>query len=232
MYPGAVLHARNGQQTLKVMQDVAQLGKYDILQLLDMVLSLMDRISGITAALAGSSDASTATEASINARQSNDRIGAEMAVSDEAWCEVGNKTYNLIQQYQSDEVSAKLSGGRSVEFAPEQLVDMMITPRSASSERVLKDLERQDMQALWEISKETMTDPASQMPSMDLVGNLKRLVESFGGDPRTVRPPATPQLPAVPELAPDMLDEAGVPVDPVTMQPLAQPEQGAPANAA
>lgn len=195
VYPNAVLAARNGKQTLSVMQDVAQLAKYDVLQLLEMVLGLMDRISGITAALAGVSDASTATEASINVRQGKGRIGYEMAVSDESWCEVGRKTYCLIQQYQSDEVAGRLSSGRVVKFRPEQLVDMMITPKSASSERALKDLERQDTQTLWEIAKETMVDPASQMPGIDHTDIFRRLIEAFGGDPRMVQPPRPPAPP-------------------------------------
>jgi hypothetical protein len=192
IYPNAVLHARNGQQTLKVMQDVAQLAKYDIVGLLEMVLGLMDRISGITAALAGVSDANTATEASINVRQGKGRVGGEMAVSDEAWCEVGRKTYCLIQQYQSDEVAAQLSGGRSVEFKPEQLVDMMVVPRRASSERALKDLERQDTMALWEVAKETIIDPASQMPSVDHTAVFRKMFEAYGGDRRQIQPPAPP----------------------------------------
>ena len=227
VYPNAVLHARNGQQTLKVMQDVAQLAKYDVVNLLDMTLGLMDRISGITAALAGVSDATTATEASINVRQGKGRIGFEMLVSDEAWCEVARKTYCLIQQFESDSVKARLSKGREVAYEPEQLVDMMIVPRSASSERSLKDLERQDAQTLWEVTKETMQDPVSQMPTVDYMKVYRRFYEAFGGDPREVQPPVPPPEPvdeAQSEAGlPEMLDENGVPLDPTTLEPLAGP---------
>lgn len=227
VYPNAVLHARNGQQTLKVMQDVAQLSNYNVMQLLEMVLGLMDRISGITAALAGVSDASTATEASINVRQGKGRVGAEMAVSDRAWCRVGQKTYCLIQQFQSDEVTARLSGGRKVEYKPEQLVDMMIVPKSASTERALKDLERQDAQTLWEIVRETIVDPATQMPKIDQVKVLAKLVEAFGGDPRSVTEPDPPVAPPVPEpvAAPmgAIMDAEGNPVDPNLLAELGDP---------
>jgi hypothetical protein len=220
VHPNAVLHARNGQQTLKVMQDVAQLSNYNVMQLLDMVLALMDRISGITAALAGVSDAATATEASINVRQGKGRIGAEMAVSDRAWCRVAQKTYCLIQQFESKEVMARLSSGREVQYAPEQLVDMMIVPRSASSERALKDLERQDAQTMWEIAKETLVDPVAQMPTLDVMDAAKRLVEAFGGDPRSVKPPMPPmaQLPPADGSMPaGAVDAEGNPIDPAVL---------------
>lgn len=225
VYPDAVLHARQGQATLKVMQDVAQLSKYDVMNLLAMVLDLMDRISGITAALAGVSDAATATEASINVRQGKGRIGYEMTVSDEQWCEVARKTYCLIQQLQSKDVAARLTSGRRVEYKPEQLVDMMIVPKSASSERSLKDLERQDAQSMWQIALETMTDPPSQMPVLDYVDLAKRLVEAHGGDPRSVQPPAPPALPpsgpmGAPEQGgglPEYLDASGTPLDPASL---------------
>lgn len=216
VYPNAVLHARNGQQTLKVMQDVANLSPYNVVQLMEMVLGLMDRISGITAALAGVSEAQTATEASINVRQGKGRIGAEMSVSDEAWCNVASKTYCLIQQFQSDEVSAQLSDGTRVNYTPEQLVDMKIFPRSAASERALKDLERQDKQTLWEMVKETMIDPATQMPNVPYEKYFGDVIEAFGGDRRDVNSPA----PAIPQQGvPSVLDEAGNPVDPSMIAP-------------
>ena len=228
LYPGCTLTARNGQQTLKVMQDVAQLSNYNVMQLLEMVLGLMDRISGITAALAGVSDASTATEASINVRQGKGRVGAEMAVSDRAWCRVAQKTYCLIQQFQSKEVSSRLSSGRKVEYKPEQLVDMMIVPKSASTERALKDLERQDAQTLWEIAKESIVDPATQMPQFPLTDAAKKLYESFGGDPRLVmepKPPVAPPAPPDPVAAPmgAMMDAEGNPVDPALLAELGDP---------
>lgn len=225
VYPNAVLHARNGQQTLKVMQDVAQLAKYDVTGLLDMVLGLMDRISGITAALAGVSDASTATEASINVRQGKGRVGAEMAVADEAWCEVARKSYCLIQQYQSEGVTSKLSSGRDVSFEPEQLVDMMIQPRRASSERALKDLERQDAMSLWELAQGTIIDPASQMPSVDHTEVFRKLYEAFGGDRRSVGPPAPPPM-ALPAGGDEpIIGENGEELDYASIEAMAAPDQ-------
>ena len=140
-----------------------------------------------------------------------------MKVSDRAWCRVAAKTYCLIQQFQSEQVSAQLSSGRAVAYEPEQLVDMMIVPKSASMERSLKDLERQDAQTLWEIAKEMMVDPAAQMPSVDHLKIAQRLLEAFGADPRMVQPPMPPmpQLPPADGSAPQGLTDAeGNPIDP------------------
>jgi hypothetical protein len=67
---------------------------------------------------------------------------------------------------------------------------MMIVPRRSSAERSLKDLERQDKTALWEVAKETIVDPATQMPQIDHTAIFKDLVEAYGGDRRMVTPPA------------------------------------------
>lgn len=206
--PRAKIPARNGESTVKVLQDVANLNKYDIVSLMGALRELMERITGMNSAIAGVSSANTATEAAINVRQGKGRSSSMMSVADECWAQLAQKQYSLIQQFASEEVRALLSNGESVEFAPEQLADMFITPKPASSERTLKDLERQDAQAAWDAVLAAVTDPAGQLPMVDPSSVLRRLLEAFGVDPDAViiGPPgvlqqgggAAPSVPALP----------------------------------
>jgi hypothetical protein len=184
--PRAKIPARNGESTVKVLQDVASLDKYNVVNLMGALRELMERITGMNSAIAGVSSASTATEAAINVRQGKGRSSAMMSVADECWAQLAQKQYALVQQFASEDVRGLLSNGASVEFVPEQLVDMFITPKPASSERTLKDLERQDAQAAWDAVLAAVTDPASQLPKVDPSSVLRRLLEAFGIDADSV----------------------------------------------
>ncbi len=216
--PDAKIPARNAASTVKVLQDVAQLDKYNPMMLMDKMRELMERITGMNSSIAGASQASTATQAAIDVRQAKGRSGSMMSVSDECWSQVAEKAYSTIQQYASDEVMALLSDGREVRFTPEQLTDMFISPKAASSERNLKDLERQDSQSAWEAVSAALYDPATQLPQIDPTAALTRLLEAFGVDPREVivGPPSGP-VQAMPDPMaaggmPTVLDEDGNPL--------------------
>lgn len=229
--PHAKIPARNGESTVKIMQDIAGLDKYNISQLIDNVRGIMERITGMNSAMAGASQASTATEAAINVRQGKNRSGAMMNVSDECWSQVAEKCYAMVQEFASEDIKAMLSDGTGVEFSPNDLVDMFITPGAAGSERNLKDLERQDAQSAWGAVTAALTDPATQMPRVDPTPVLARLLVAFNIDPHSVikGPPSGP-VQAMPDPAaaggqPTLLDASGnpMPVD-TTGQPMAAPD--------
>lgn len=206
VYPGAVIPARNGESTVKVLQDVANLDKYNVAQLVETLRATMERITGMNSAIAGVSLADTATEAAINVRQGKGRVNAMLAVSDECWAQVATRTYGAIQKFATDGVVARLSSGQTVSFMPDDLVDMMISPKPASAERSLVDLERQDAQAALNalLGLVNPADP-SGIPRVNLEPVVRRLVDAFKLPPETVvsgvspgsLPPAGPAAPPV-----------------------------------
>jgi len=221
IYPGAVLPTTNGEQTLKIMQDVAQLSKYDAFGFLSFLRELGEKITGMNSALSGNSEAATATQAAIDVRQGKGRVGYSMLTADDSWARVAAKSYALIQNFMSEEIEAVLTDGRSVSLRPDMLSDMMITPRPESSERSLKDLERQDSLGLLESSMGLVTDP-TQLPQVNMRPIYERFFKAFNIEPDQVLPPA-PNLGGLVEQAAnlipqsggeaDVLDEQGNPVD-------------------
>lgn len=196
IYPGCTIPARNGEATVKVLQDLASLDKYNVAQLCENLRSIMERLTGMNSAIAGVSMADTATEAAINVRQGKGRVGAELTVADDAWAQVAKLSYWRIQEFCSEEIDAVLSGGSAVRFAPEHLVDMMIVPKSAASERSLADLERQDAQNVLTTLQGLVSDP-SQLPRVDLTEVVRRVCEAFRLPTDIVQPPLPmPQMAA------------------------------------
>lgn len=227
IHPDAVLPKGPAGSPTEIVQDVANLDKYNIVQLIEYLRALMERITGMNSQIAGVSEASTATEAAINIRQGKGRVGSELSVSDECWASFASKAYLIIQRNASQEVVAQLSNGEQVAFDPDDLTDMMITPKAAASERALKDLQRQDMQSVWMMILEAMNGPVAQILDLDPKAAFESLLESFGmPSDKIIRgymqtPPMQPGAPpaeAPPAEGPPpmYLDESGQPVDPLS----------------
>jgi hypothetical protein len=170
LYPDMVLPARNGEQTVKILQDVANLGSYGMQQLLELQRDNMERSSGMNAAMAGMSNANSATESSSNLSQSKTRVRLEIAVSESDWGRVMRKFFSRIQQYCDREDLLDITGGIDV-------TDPGIVTRFSSKmqgERALRELRMNALQTIWE-----SIVPVIQPGSIEFAQLEKLLQEMF-----------------------------------------------------
>ena len=234
IFPGARIPSRNGEQTVKVIQDIASLDKYSPRQLLEMIRDLMERTTGINAAIAGLSSSGSATEAAGNLRQSKGRIAGEIATSDEDWGRVVEMVYQLIQQFADVATVQHLIGSEQVvdpqtgvpmlplgEMTPAAIQGQFMFVSRLSTERAMKELRMQNLQSLWEALMPQMRPGSVPIDGTELV---KEMCEVFDLNPEQVirepqyqdpsmappeqAPPVEPPPPAEPPPPPPVMDPA------------------------
>jgi hypothetical protein len=154
LYPGCTLHARNGKQTLQIMQDLANLNYQGMQTLLQFVRDHIERVTGMNATVAGLANSSSATEASTNLEQAKGRIRLEIDTMDRDWSRVMRKVVRNIQQYADDEIVGRIT---TVEGQPP--VDIFRTPEELQgqyrirvrmqSERALLEKKINNLTTLW-----------------------------------------------------------------------------------
>lgn len=144
----------------------------------------MKQITGVTDEIAGMSGAGTATQAAINQRQAKGRIGVMLRSMDQAFARCADMYLQLNQQFMDFSRPIRVLGSRGGSewrhIAPSEIAGLWDVRAKNSSERVVKELRRQNLiEAIGALS------PSAGIPNPDgTVVNLsplqEELVESFG----------------------------------------------------
>lgn len=149
IYPDAQIPARNGEQTVKILQDVANLSPYNMQALITMTRDLIERQTGMNSSVAGNAASRSATEASSNLAQSKGRIEFEMVVSDDDWSLVIGKRWSLIKQFADRPILAKLANGKPINFAPNDLMGNFEFSSTLGGKRALRDQQLNTLMTFW-----------------------------------------------------------------------------------
>ena len=145
--------------------------------------SQMEYVTGITREMAGQSQADTATQAALNQRQSKGRVGIMLRSIDAAFASCAEMMLQLNQQYLDLSKPVRLLGPRGNEWRhirPAEIAGMWDVRPKNSSERVVKELQRQN---LMEILGTLMpiasgyTTPTGKV--LDLTPIISDLADSF-----------------------------------------------------
>lgn len=186
LYPGCTLHARNGKQTLQIMQDLANLNYQGMQTLLQFVRDHIERVTGMNATVAGLANSSSATEASTNLEQAKGRIRLEIDTMDRDWSRVMRKVVRNIQQYADDDIIGRITmveGQPPVDIfrTPEELQGQFRIRIKMQSERALLEKKINNLTTLW-----NSIQPQLQPGTVDIVEPARRifmdLAETMGID--------------------------------------------------
>lgn len=143
----------------------------------------LEYTTGITREMAGASDAATATQAALNQRQSKGRVGVMLRCIDVAFARCAEMILQLNQQFLDLSRPVKLLGPRGSEWRhirPVEIAGMWDVRPKNSSERVVKELQRQNlMEALGTLMPiaNGYTTPTGKV--IDLTPLIEDLAESF-----------------------------------------------------
>lgn len=151
------------------------------------IASLQDRIefvTGITKAISGMMDTSTATEASINQRQAKGRIGAKLSTLNVAFSRVAELFLQLNQQFLSPFKAVRIMGGSGVEWKyvdPVSIAGLWDVRAKNSSELAIVEIKRQNsieaMNALMPLAGGDFVTPSGKVVNIEPA--IKDLAESF-----------------------------------------------------
>jgi hypothetical protein len=142
--PGARGFTSNPKNNISVA-DIGQANAYASGQEVDRMRAEMERVSGINASVAGSSNEGTATEAAMNLRQGKSRIALKMACIDRAFARAAEQFIALDQQFiDADRVLRIVGEGAEWETVSAQDIAgaFDVRPRN-STERTMKELARE-----------------------------------------------------------------------------------------
>lgn len=177
LYPGASIPTRNGEQTVKVLQDVANLAPYGMEHLLQSTRDLIERTTGMNSTVAGMGGASSATEASSNLNQSKNRIQFMIDTSDDDWSRVMLMSFQLVQQFADQQVVAKLTNGLPVNFGPDDLVGQFEFQSTLGSDRALRSQRMNDLSTLWNSLVPVITPGSIEFDNLSQL--LEEMFETF-----------------------------------------------------
>ncbi len=149
IYPGALLPARNGEQTVKILTDIASLDISGMQGLVGMQRDTMERSSGMNSVVAGLSSSGSATESTNDLNQAKGRVRLSIAVSDDDLSRIVKMAFQLVQQNADRKVISKLTNGKTVDFSPDELVGQFDFATRLTSERVMKDQRLNSLMTLW-----------------------------------------------------------------------------------
>jgi hypothetical protein len=171
LYPGNTITARNGKQTVQVVQDMANLNYAGAQAILGYVLQHMDGVTGMNDAIAGLSNSSNATEADLNMTAAKGRIRLGIDVMDDDWSRVMTKVLQLVQQYGDQRVIGKLTNGVEIDVDPQEIVGQFKMTVALASERALRDQRMNSLQT----AINTIT-PLVQPGTLELEETMQGLV--------------------------------------------------------
>lgn len=177
-----------GQQTSKDIVDpirMTGIDPYVSESAIGGVRAQMEYISGITREMAGQSDAGTATQAALNQRQAKGRVGVMLRSIDDSFARIAEMMLQLCQQFLNLSQPVKIMGEKGSEWrhiAPREIAGLWDVRPKSSSERVVKELHRQNlmegMNAL--LPAAGIATPAGR--AIDITPFVEELAESFGMD--------------------------------------------------
>ncbi len=182
-YPGQVYPSRSPKDAVVPLRS-SVVDPFTAQQSIIGVRNTVKEITGITDELAGSSKADTATEAALNQRQSKGRIGQTLKFVDAAWSRIAQMMLRLDQQYLDLSVPIRIMGGPNDadwrHISPKEIGGQWDVRPRASSERVVKELHRQNiMEAMNALGPHVgATTPAGM--TIDITPFAQELAESFG----------------------------------------------------
>lgn len=138
LWPGGTITARNGKQTLQVVQDMANLNYAGAQAILGYCLQHMDGVTGMNDALAGLQNSSNATEADLNMTAAKGRIRLGIDVMDDDWGRVMTKVLQLVQQFGDERVVGQI-GATPIDVDPREILGQFKMSVSLTSERALRE---------------------------------------------------------------------------------------------
>jgi hypothetical protein len=205
IHPGANIPASPAAKQFQVLDSIASIDTFGVEKLIDRLMQMMERVTGLNSAVLGVADDPTATQSAIRLRQGKGRVGSQLKTVDGAWADVAWLKYKILQQYLDERVVGLAIGGRRIEFGPEELqYDFMIEPTPAS-ERATKDLLRQDLTTVL-TTLFPVADPA-QMASINWPELLKKYLKAYAIDPRNI----VGDPPPPPPMDPMMMEQGAAP---------------------
>lgn len=144
MRPGARLFTSNPTGAFKPI-DIGQANAYASGAEGDRLRGLMELVTGINAAVSGTSNEGTATEAAMNLRQSKSRIALKVANVDSSFARAAEQFIQLDQQFVDDDRVFRIVGDSAEwgEATPDDIAGAFdVRPRN-SSDRTVKELARE-----------------------------------------------------------------------------------------
>lgn len=148
LMPGQVYPVQGNAKDAVVPLRVTGAEPYVSEQAITGVRDLLKQTTGITDEMAGVSQANTATEAAINQRQAKGRVGIMLRSMDAAFARCAEMILQLNQQFLDFSKPVRVMGQKGAEWkhiAPQQIAGMWDVRPKNSSERVVKELHRQNL---------------------------------------------------------------------------------------
>lgn len=187
--PGARLKAKDPNNSFRIIE-TAGVDRYTSEQAIRELRERLKFISGITDEIAGVSQSETATEAALNQRQSKGRIGIMLRVIDRAFAECAEMIVQLNQQYLDLSQAVRIMGPMGEpewrHIAPREIAGMWhVRPRN-SSERVVKELYRQNNLELFAAIQPMIGAVTPDGKTINHGPIARKIVESFDYHPDEV----------------------------------------------
>lgn len=212
--PGARLFTSNPAGAFKALE-IGQANAYASGGEVDRLRGWMELITGINAAVSGTSNEGTATEAAMNLRQSKSRIALKVATVDAAFARAAEQFIQLDQQFIDDERVFRIVGETTdwAEVSPDDIAGAFdVRPRN-SADRTVKELAREQSLNLLNVLAQFVPYGLNIWPLIDKAAVAHDLSpEELKGQPAMPgmpmgAPPAmgggTPQAAAPPMVGPD-----------------------------
>ncbi len=188
--PDANIPTRNGEQTVKVMKDIAGLDKYGMQQLMDATRDMIERTTGMNAVVGGMFHARSATQSSNALSQAMKRLTHQIEVSDDDWSRVVEMMFELVQQFGDAKVESRLAGGEQVVFGPDELRGNFMFESKLSTEKSMREQRQNSLSQLYNMIAPTIQPGTVEYENLE--GLFKAMTDAYQAPDLgvvTLRPP-------------------------------------------